>query len=87
MEIDDNDNNNRDLATPGKIVWAKYGKFWYPATVITWQDLPDNLKLRGFRKIGKSSVIVQWFGEINFSKVKIQNLDELSDNETKLCLS
>ena len=70
--------------TPCKIVWAKYGKFWYPATVVTWQELPDNLKMRGFRSIGKLSVIVQWFDEVNFSKVKIQNLDVLSDNEVDL---
>ena len=36
-EVDDNDNDDRDPAT-GKIVWAKYGIFWYPATVVKWQE-------------------------------------------------
>lgn len=49
------------------VVWAKYGKFWYPAKVVSLETVPTN-----FRKklpSTENKYVISWFGESKFSAI------------------
>ena len=73
--------NEGTLAAPGDIVWARYGRCFYPAKIISYSGLPSNLQSGLFRKKKSESVIVKWYGESNFSWVRLKNIDELAENK------
>ena len=62
----------------GDIVWAKYGRIWYPAKVCCLADLPESLQVR-FSKY-KDKLIVKWFGENMYSSVTASQIDVLEEN-------
>ena len=39
-----NSSNDKESFKPGDIVWARHGRFWYPATVISPTEVADSLK-------------------------------------------
>ena len=64
---------------PGDIVWGKYGRKFFPAKIVSFNQLPEKVQA-GLGKSRKAdSVIVQWYGEDNYSWVKTRNIDELSN--------
>lgn len=77
---DESDDEEADIS-PGSIVWAKYGKRFYPAKVTCRSDLPNNLKTGLFRRQKSGSVIVKWYGENNFSWVKVASVEDLAENK------
>ena len=76
----------------GDIVWAKYGRIWYPAKLCCLADLSESLQVR-FSK-NKDKLIVKWLGEnmyfsvassqiVVFGKIWLM-LQELQDQVTFL---
>ena len=83
-ECDDDDEDNEENSSsyaPGDIVWGKYGKFYYPAKIVSHGEFPEKLQ-KSFRVRKAESVIVRWYGEGNFSWVQNKNLDELAENKS-----
>ena len=76
-EIDD-DHNDTDDTNYGYAVWAKYLRTWYPAKVVSPDDIPPSLK----RKLQTSEglIAVQWYGEDRYSLVQRTNTDTLAQN-------
>ena len=62
-----------DVASPGKLVWVKWGRFRYPARVILLSEVPDNLQ-SCLRKASPSSVVVKFYGSGDFSRVETKKL-------------
>ena len=62
----------------GDVVWAKYGKTWYPAKICGSTEIPQALK----NKLYQSTALVPvlWYVENKHSLVQIQNIDHLSQN-------
>lgn len=72
--------DENDGIAPGDIVWGKYGKYWYPGKVVPQQDVP--IEHHNFLRCNDShKVVVKWYGENSFSKIKINNLDLLAENK------
>ena len=64
-----------DEVGPGDIVWALYGRRWYPAKLLSVSDLPHNIK--GSFRNPRGKFIVKWFVEDRFSLVnKVEPLAE-----------
>ena len=77
----DDDSEDEDLG-PGDIVWARYGRVWYPAKIVSSEDVSKNLHKSLFRsKPGEDALVVKWYGEDRFSRVKTQNIDHLPENK------
>lgn len=66
---------------PGDVVWAKHGRMWYPARVVSPFDVPEHLKGPLTRHLTQSKVLVKWYGEDNFSSITIDHLDYLAENK------
>lgn len=69
------DEVDEDLG-PGDIVWALYGRRWYPARIVNISDLPENA--RGSFKNPRGRNIVKWYGEDQYSFVT--KVDILAEN-------
>ena len=67
---------------PGDIVWAKWGRKYFPAKVISYKELDSSIKTK-LRCSKKTSdyVVVQWYGENNYNWVSVKNMYELSENK------
>ena len=78
---DEVDEENFSSYAPGDIVWGKYGKNYYPAKIVSYGELPERLQKGLFCLRKPESVIVKWYGEDNFSWVKIKDIDELAENK------
>ena len=66
---------------PEDIVWGKYRRKFFPAKIVSFNQLPEKVQA-GLGKSRKAdTVIVQWYGEDNYSWVKTRNIDELSENK------
>ena len=78
---DEVDEENFSSYAPGDIVWGKYGKNYYPAKIVSHGELPERLQKGLFRLRKPESAIVKWYGEDNFSWVKIKDIDELAENK------
>ena len=63
---------------PGDIIWAKYGRIWYPAQIYSLADVPVHLQSQFQGQ--KEKVIVKWFGEDKYSSVLVNQLDVLGEN-------
>lgn len=74
------ESDDENLA-PGEIVWAKYGKTFYPAQIVSHYDVPPKLQKKLFRSKGKDFVVVKWYGEDRYSKVRTVNVDILAENK------
>ena len=76
-EIDE-DHNATDNTNYGYAVCAKYLRTWYPAKVVSPDDIPPSLK----RKLQTSDglIAVQWYGEDRYSLVRWANTDILAQN-------
>ena len=66
---------------PGDIVWAKYGRTYFPAKVVNYKELSEKLQADLNRTRKSESIVVEWYGENNYSWVNVRNLDELSENK------
>ena len=67
---------------PGDIVWAKWKLRYFPAKVISYNELNSSLKAKLLRSKDKLDyVIVQWNEENNYSWVYVGNMYELSENK------
>lgn len=75
------DDSSEESISPGDIVWAKYGRVWYPAKIVSSCDVPIRLQRNLFRCKGDDSVVVLWYGEDRFSRVKCVNIDVLAENK------
>lgn len=76
----DSEDDDENLA-PGEVVWAKYGKTWYPAQIVSHCDVPLKLPKNLFRSKGKDFIVVKWYGEERYSKVRTANVDTLAENK------
>ena len=70
-ESDSEDNDSRTYS-PGDIVWGKYGRFWYPAVIVSLTDVPEQFRKK-FSRV-EDNFILKWFGEDRFSAVKIHSI-------------
>ena len=73
----ESDSDQDNETNVGDIVWAKYGRFWFPARICCLSDLPENLRSRF---PSNEKVIVKWIGEDNYSQVPSSHVDELGEN-------
>ena len=74
-DSDESDTEVDEDLGPGDIVWALYGRRWYPARLVHLSELPDNV--RGSFKNPQGKSIVKWYGEDRYSLVrKVDNLAE-----------
>ena len=74
--------SNKDLTmflNCDTIVWAKWGRRYFPTTVISYNELKAKLRRS---KDTLDYVIVQWYGENNYSWVYVGNMYELSENKS-----
>ena len=76
---DDEEDQKESQFTPGDVVWAKHGRTWYPAKVLSRADVPENLHKSLFRN-KVDELVVQWYGEKTFSWKRTSQLDHLSEN-------
>ena len=75
-DSDESDDDMEEDYVPGDIVWALYGRRWYPGRLVNMSDLPDNV--RGSFKNPKCRYIVKWYGEDQYSLVN--KVDILAEN-------
>jgi len=78
---DSDEESPQDAHGPGDIVWAKYGRMWYPAKVLSTNEIPIHLQKNLARSAQKDSVVVKWYGEDKYSRVKTGNVDMLAENK------
>lgn len=76
----DESESDSECFSPGDIVWAKYQRTYFPAKVVTPSEVPVQLHKTLFRSL-QDSVVVRWYGESNFSRIKIANVDPLAENK------
>ena len=76
---DDDEDQEESQFTPDDVVWAKHGRTWYPAKVVSCADVPEKLHKSLFRN-KVDELVVQWYGEKTFSWKKTSQLDHLSEN-------
>ena len=57
--------------------------FWYPAKVVLLSDVPPGVQA-GLRKDDGKSVIVQFYGDLDYSRVGIKKLTELGQSNQDL---
>ena len=60
-DSDESDVDAEEDYGPGDIVWALYGRRWYPGQLVSMSDLPDHV--RGSFKNPNSRYIVKWYGK------------------------
>ena len=68
-----------DAIRPAGIVWGLHGRIWYPGTVCTLAEAPDNLKTR-LQNDTSTKLIVWWNGDRLYrlvSKVKKLGMTQL----------
>ena len=76
----ESDGEGEDCVTIGDIVWGKHGRVWYPAKVVSNEDVPANtMRSLGRNLVGK--VIVKWWGEENYSALQEKNVEKLARNQ------
>lgn len=80
MSDESDDESVHDALGPGDIVWAKYGRAFYPAKVVHPKDVPTNQKRTLLRSV-KDTVLVKWYGEERISRVKSANVETLAENK------
>ena len=62
LSSDSDDNPAEDSISPGDVVWAKYGRTWYPGKVAASYDIPPNQQRNFVRCKGDNSVVIGWHG-------------------------
>ena len=68
---------------PGSVVWVLWGRRRYPAKVVLLPDLPTDIRAN-LRKDDGKSLIVQFFGDLDFSRVNLAKLTELGQTSQDL---
>ena len=64
----------------GAVVWAKYGKFWYPGKVVSLETVPTNIRKK--LPSTENKYVISWFGESNFSAIAKDNVEMLARNKS-----
>ena len=73
-EDGDSENDDENMG-PGDVVWALYGRTWYPGRLCDMVDVPENSRKNLKNPNGK--FIVKWYGEDQYNLVsKIEILAE-----------
>ena len=67
-DSDSEDDNDITETNFGYSVWAKYYRTWYPAKVVSENELPASLKKKLANLEGL--VAVRWYGENNYSLIQ-----------------
>ena len=63
----------------GTIVWGKHGRIWYPALVVSRDEVPEI----ALRKLGRnldSKILIKWWGENNYSALRDNCVEQLARN-------
>ena len=66
---------------PGDVVWARHGRIWYPAKVLSPTEVPDHLKSSLLRHLTQNKVVVKWYGEDNYTTISVQHVNHLAENK------
>ena len=75
-DSDESESDDEEDVGPGDIVWALYGRTWYPACLCNLIDLPEGTR-RNFKN-PKGKFIAKWYGEERYSLVS--KVDHLAEN-------
>ena len=86
LEGEEEQEEEEDISSPGSVVWVPWGRFRYPAKVVLLSEVPANLQ-SCLRKASKSSVLVQFYGSSDFSRVETQKLTLLGHTAADLKLA
>ena len=73
----------QSLSDPGSIVWVLWGGRRYPAKVILMSDVPEGLS-GSLRKDDGKSVVVQFYGDNDYSRVDFRKMTELGQSNLDL---
>ena len=73
-EVDEDDTVK--LTEPGSIVCVCWGSRWYPAKVVLLTEVPEGIRNSLRRATGRSAV-VKFYGDDDYGRVDIKNLDQL----------
>lgn len=69
------------MITQPSYMWGKIGRIWYPAVVVTKDDVPpDTLGKLGRKVDGK--VFVRWVGEGRYTSLNEKCVELLARNKT-----
>ena len=75
-DSDESESEDEEDVGPGGIVWALYGRTWYPARLCNLIDLAEGIR-RNFKN-PKGKFIAKWYGEERYSLVS--KVDHLAEN-------
>ena len=77
---EDEDDVQDECVNAGDIVWAKNGRFWYPAQVCSPNDIPEHV-LKKLSKNLQEKAYVKWWGEDNWSVVSDSKVEPQGRNK------
>ena len=80
LETDDNESDKTatgDNINVGTIVWGKHGRIWYPAVVVSRDEVP-NITLQKIGRNLNGKILVKWRGENNYSALRENCVEQLA---------
>ena len=72
--------DNEQPFNRGDIVWAKYGKLFYPAKVVGKKDVPIEHHRQLFSGSSDKHAVVMWYGEDKYSRVLVSKITLLAES-------
>ena len=80
---DDDDDIEDDSEVPfnrGDIVWAKYGRTFYPAKVVGKDDVPKQYHHQLFSIHSVKHAVIMWYGENRYSRIPFSRITILAES-------
>ena len=77
------DEEENSLSDPCSVVWVLWGRRRYPAKVVHLPGLPPDVRA-GLRRDYEKSAVVQFYGDLDFSRVAVNKVTELGQSNKDL---
>ena len=77
---DDSDSDDEAPFNRGDIVWAKYGKSFYPAKVVGKDDVPEQYHKQLFAVHSVKHAVILWYGENRYSRIPFSRITVLAES-------